>query len=355
MSAVSKPIITKDILLIGSFDTPLRGYSTTELFLKPCYNRHMNTINSFLKLEPAYRDYVWGGNRLRPGIDPTAEAWIVWKDNRIQSGPLAGKTLSEVANQFGDALLGSKATSRTGTRFPLLIKLLDCAQWLSLQVHPNDEQAVQLEGPGQFGKTEAWHVLESEPDAKLIAGLQPNTSPEALAESIRNGTVIDHVQYAKVKKGDSVFVPAGTLHALGPGLLIYEVQQTSDWTYRVYDWGRPVTEKRPLHIEKSIQVTRADFTAPVIPMPEHGDGTRNTLVECNYFTLELLSAKSNSITLDTKSESFHAITVIEGKAILQAGDEQVELEKFQTAVVPASRGEYQFKPLENCQALKSSV
>jgi len=315
----------------------------------------MNTINSFLKLEPAYRDYIWGGNRLRPGIDPTAEAWVVWEGDLIQSGTLAGKTLGDVANQFGEALLGTKATTRTGARFPLLIKLLDCAQWLSLQVHPNDEQAIKLEGPNQFGKTEAWHILESEPDAKLIAGLQAGTSPETLAESIRNSTIIDHVQYAKVKKGDSVFMPAGTLHALGPGLLVYEVQQTSDWTYRVYDWGRPATEKRPLHIEKSVEVTRADFTAPVIPMPDLGDGIRNTLIECNYFTLELLSAKSNVIDLDTKNESFHAITVIEGKAILQSDDEQVELEKFQTAIVPASMGEYQFKPLANCRALKSSV
>lgn len=315
----------------------------------------MNTINSFLKLEPAYRDYVWGGNRLRPGIDPTAEAWVVWENDQIQSGPLAGKTLGEAANQFGAAMLGTKATSRTGTRFPLLIKLLDCAQWLSLQVHPNDEQAIQLEGPGQFGKTEAWHILDSKPDAKLVAGLQPGTSPEVLAESIRNGTIMDHVQYAQVKGGDTVFMPAGTLHALGPGLLVYEVQQTSDWTYRVYDWGRPATEHRPLHIEKSVAVTRADYTAPVIPMPQIGDGTRHTLIECNYFTLELLAAESNSIELNTKNESFHAVTVIEGKAMLQAGSEQVELDQFQTAVVPASLGEYQFRPLEKCQALKSSV
>jgi mannose-6-phosphate isomerase len=314
-----------------------------------------NTIHSFLKLDPAYRDYVWGGNRLRPGIDPTAEAWVVWEDDLIQSGPLAGKTLGEVANQYGEALLGSKATSRTGTRFPLLIKLLDCAQWLSLQVHPNDEQAIQLEGLNQFGKTEAWHILASEPNAKLVAGLQAGTSAETLSASIRNGTVIDHVQYANVKQGDTIFMPAGTLHALGPGLLVYEVQQTSDWTYRVYDWGRPATEKRQLHIEKSVAVTRADFTAPVIPEPEMGDGTRHTLVQCEYFTLEILSAVSKNIELDTKGESFHAITVIEGKALLQTGDEQVELDQFQTAVVPAGMGAYHFQPLTNCRALKSST
>jgi len=313
------------------------------------------SLNSFLKLSPSYRDYVWGGEKLRPGHYPTAEAWVVWEDDIIESGALAGKTLGEVAAQFGEAFLGAKATSRTGARFPLLIKLLDCAQWLSLQVHPNDEQAVELEGAGQFGKTEAWHILDAEPDAKLVAGLKPNTTPDILAVSIRNGTVTEHLQYANVKHGDTIFMPAGTLHALGPGLLVYEVQQTSDWTYRVYDWGRPATEKRPLHIEKSIHVTRADFTAPVTPMPETGDGTRHVLAQCDYFTLEMLSAGSNIIELDTNHETFHAITVIAGKAILKSGNEQVELDQFQTAVVPAGTGQYQFLPLTNCRALKSGV
>jgi mannose-6-phosphate isomerase len=315
----------------------------------------MTTLNPFLKLTPSFRDYVWGGEKLRPGHYPTAEAWVVWEDDVIESGDFAGKTVGEVASQFGEAFLGAKTISHTGTRFPLLIKLLDCAQWLSLQVHPNDEQAVTLEGPGQFGKTEAWHILASEPNAKLVAGLQASISTETVSASIRNGTIIEHVQYVNVKQGDTVFMPAGTLHALGPGLLVYEVQQTSDWTYRVYDWGRPATEKRPLHIEKSVAVTRADFTAPVISEPETGDGTRHTLVECEYFTLEMLSAVSKNIELDTKGESFHAITVIEGKALLKAGDEQVELDQFQTAVVPAQAGAYHFQPLTNCRALKSST
>jgi len=311
-------------------------------------------LDPFLKLVSSYRDYVWGGDRLRPGHSPTAEAWVVWEQDEIESGSLAGKTLGEAASQFGEELLGIKAMKRTGTRFPLLIKLLDCAQWLSLQVHPNDQQAVELEGPGQFGKTEAWHILDAQPNSTLIAGLKPNTSAETLAASIRNGTVIEHVQYTAVSAGDTIFMPAGTLHALGPGLLVYEVQQTSDWTYRVYDWGRPQTEKRPLHIEKSIQVARADSRAPILSMPECGDGAQQTLVECEYFTLEILCAPTKSIHLDTKRESFHAITVIEGKAALQAGDESLELDKFQTAVIPASVGSYQFQPLTNCRALKSS-
>ena len=150
-------------------------------------------------------------------------------------------------------------------------------------------------------------------------------------------------------------MPAGTLHALGPGLLIYEVQQTSDLTYRVYDWGRPQTENRSLHIEKSIAVTRVDSRAPIIPMPDCRDATQRTLVECEYFTLDILCASTQRIDLDTKRESFHAITLIEGKAILSAGDESLELDKFQTTVIPASVGNYQFQPLTDCRALKSRL
>ena len=312
-------------------------------------------LHSFLTLAPAYREYVWGGDRLRPGHTPTAEAWVVWEDDQIESGPLAGRTLGEAGKEFGANLLGTKAVTRTGTRFPLLIKLLDCAQWLSLQVHPNDEQAVELEGSGQFGKTEAWHILEAKPGATLIAGLKPGTSTGTLSNSIREGSIIEHVQYVNVKTGDTVFMPAGTLHALGPGLLVYEVQQTSNWTYRVYDWGRPQTEARPLHIDKSIRVTQADFEPPIIPMPNCGDGSQERLIQSEYFTLEMLCASTQTIELNTRGESFHAITLIEGQAALIAGNEHLGLDTLQTAIVPASLGRYQFEPLSNCRALKSSL
>jgi mannose-6-phosphate isomerase len=314
-------------------------------------------LDSFLKLVPTYRDYVWGGDRLRPGHTPTAEAWVVWEDDQIESGLLAGKTLGEAAMQYGESILGTKTVTHTGSRFPLLIKVLDCAQWLSLQVHPNDEQAVELEGPGQSGKTEAWHILDARPDATLIAGLKPGTSAEKLANSIRDGSIIDHVNHAQVRAGDTVFMPAGTLHALGPGLLVYEVQQTSNWTYRVYDWGRPQTETRPLHIEKSIRVTQPDLETPIIPMPACGDGSLERLIQSEYFLLEILCASTELVHLDTKGESFHAITVIEGQAILrtEAAEEQLELGTFHTAVVPASTGRYHLEPLSSCRALKASL
>ena len=244
---------------------------------------------------------MWGGQRLRPGT-LTAEAWVVYENDRIANGPLAGKTLGEAAQELGVDLLGENPIKRTGTRFPVLIKLLDCNEWLSVQVHPNDEQAARMAGPDQFGKTEAWYILEAQADAKLVAGVRAGTSAEVLAQSIRNGTIADHVQYHSVHTGDTVFMPAGTLHALGPGSLVYEVQETSDLTYRIYDWGRPQRAGRMLHIEQSIAVTNPQATGQVHPMVELQPDDRRQLVQCPYFTLEILAAHTAPLTLETRGQ-----------------------------------------------------
>ena len=133
-----------------------------------------------LRLETVYRDYVWGGNRLKPGHSPIAEAWVVYENNKILKGPLSGKTLAQAAEMYGTDLLGEKSVAATGTRFPLLIKILDCAQWLSLQVHPDNAIAEQLEGPGQFGKAEAWYFIDAEDGSEILCGLQPGTSSQDL-------------------------------------------------------------------------------------------------------------------------------------------------------------------------------
>ena len=308
-----------------------------------------------LQLIPEYRDYVWGGSRLRLGISPTAEAWVVYEHDRIASGALAGQTLAEAAARLGPDLLGAPVMKQTGAKFPLLIKLLDCAQWLSLQVHPNDEQARRLEGPEFFGKTEAWHVLEAEPEARLIAGLKPGTPPGALAQAIRNGTILDLAQYLPVKAGDSVFVRPGTVHALGPGLLIYEVQQTSNLTYRVFDWNRPQTPQRGLHIEKSLAVADAAAVGEIRPLPALGANDCQTLAACPYFTLDCLAAQSGALSLDTRGETFHALTVIAGQAEVRAGEARLALKRFETVVVPAACGAYEVRALEPCRVLKASV
>ncbi len=309
-----------------------------------------------LQLIPEYRDYVWGGQRLRPGT-LTAEAWVVYENDRIANGPLAGKTLGEAAQEMGAALLGENPLRCTGTRFPVLIKLLDCNEWLSVQVHPNDEQAAQMEGPDQFGKTEAWYILEAQADAKLVAGVRAGTSADVLAQSIRSGTIADHVEYHTIHTGDTVFMPAGTLHALGPGALVYEVQETSDLTYRIYDWGRPQRAGRMLHIEQSIAVTRPQATGQVQPSLDLQPTDQKQLVQCPYFTLEILAAQAEPLQLDTRGQSFHAITLIAGQGAIECGDERVTLNQFETVLVAASARSYQLRPIgpHGLRALKSSV
>jgi mannose-6-phosphate isomerase len=311
-------------------------------------------LSAPFQLIPQYRDYLWGGQRLRPG-QLTAEVWTIYEHDEIASGPFAGRTLAEAAAEDPLGLLGARTVAHTGPRFPLLIKVLDCAQWLSLQVHPDDEAAERLEGPGFFGKTEAWHVLDAAPGAQIIAGMRPETTAETLAEAIRNGTILDWVQYQDVHPGDTIFMPARTIHALGPGLLIYEVQQTSDLTYRVFDWNRPATPGRILHIEKSLAVADPSASAPARPAPVLAGGEKAQLVSCPYFILELLAVGERPIGLDTAGETFHALTVIEGAAEVGKGGRTLRLDRFESAVVPAACGAYEIRPLGRSRVLMAAA
>ena len=307
------------------------------------------------QLEPVYREYIWGGRRLRPQAERTAEAWVVYEGDRIASGPLAGMSLAEAALRHGPGLLGSIPTARTGTRFPLLIKLLDCADWLSLQVHPDDRLALELEGPGQYGKTEAWHFIETDLGAQILAGVKPGTSRTALDEAIRAETLLEHMQRLEVQSGQTIFIPAGMIHALGPGLLVYEVQQTSDWTYRVYDWGRPATPERHLHIDKSIAAAKPELEGKLQARPEAADGSVTELVGCDYFILEMLNSRERPLGLETGGGSFHALTLIEGAATLSGEGWSFDLERFQTALVPANAGAYRLEGRGACRALRARV
>ena len=310
---------------------------------------------SALLLVPQYRDYVWGGQRLRPGAGRTAEAWVVYQENLVAAGRFGGSTLAEAAEDLGEELLGKPVVARNGKRFPLLIKLLDCAEWLSLQVHPNNEKALKLEGPGASGKTEAWHILDAEPGAELLGGLKPGTDAAALETAIRGGTLLDLMQHLAVQRGDSLLIPAGMIHALGPGLMVYEVQQASDITYRVYDWGRPASEGRALHIEKSIAAADPALTGALVPARPSAEGERRQLVTCEFFTLELLTAAHTTFDLDTGGESFHALTVIGGRAVLEGDGWQQPLEKFETALVPAGCNSYRLQPESPAKILLAHV
>ena len=313
------------------------------------------TLDKILILSPVYRDYVWGGNRLRPSGERTAEAWVVYEDNLVRTGVHAGKTLGQLSLEYGENLLGLIPVQSGAKRFPLLIKLLDCADWLSLQVHPNDEQAKLLEGPGQLGKTEAWHIIEANDHAQLVAGMLPGMTKSTLETAILNQKIVEFVQYHRVHAGDSIFMPPGTIHALGPGLLLYEVQQSSDITYRVFDWNRPETATRRLHLEKSLSVVDPQSTVNILPLPTASDSGVTRLIACPYFTLEHIHGDSQPLQLSTREASFHALTVIAGKVRIQAGEETVELERFASALIPANCGQYSIQPIGESSLLKSSV
>lgn len=306
------------------------------------------------RLEPQFKEYIWGGKRLRPG-QVTAEAWIVHEKNRIISGAHSGETLAELAHLFGVQLLGEKAFSRTGTLFPLLIKLLDCADWLSLQVHPNDLQAVALEGPGKFGKTEAWHILDADPGAKILCGFQPGVPSQAVQDSITNDTILDYTQHITMDKGDTIFIPAGTLHALGPGLLVYEVQQTSDITYRVFDWNRPASAGRALHIDQSLAVINPSASSRPIPEPDFNVQQIHTLVTCPYFQLDILSIRDQVCAMHTNQASFHALTITDGQVMVSGSDWEENCRRFDTILIPAYLGAYEIHPVSPAKVLKASV
>ena len=292
-----------------------------------------------LPLESRLVERVWGGTRLIPEGGDTSkkigEAWVVGEDNRVAAGPHAGQTLAELSARFPERLLGRRATS---ARFPLLIKLLDCAEWLSVQVHPDDAQARELEGRGFLGKTEAWQVLEADEGAQIIAGIRAGTPQDTLSAAILAGRVMEHVAYTPVHVGDTFMIPAGTVHALGPGVFLYEVQQTSDLTYRIHDWDRPAAAGRALHLEKSAVVSRP-WPAPASPSPPSGD-TAQELTRCDYFVLERLGSAGDMLAGDTAGQSFHVLTVTQGEAQVEAGGERHTLGPFGSLLLPAAVGTY---------------
>jgi mannose-6-phosphate isomerase len=294
-------------------------------------------------LEPQYRERVWGGQRLKAADPPVGEAWVAGEESRVGEGSYAGRTVAELSSEYGEDLLGRGVFGTYGTRFPLLVKLLDCADWLSVQVHPNDEQARRLVGPGEFGKTEAWHFIEAEPGATIYAGIKPGTTGEELEAAIRQGRVLEVAEQLEVKAGETVYIPAGTLHALGPGLLLYEVQQSSDTTYRVYDWDRPASAGRELHVEESVAVTDPRKGAAVHPATELSGTASAAALASPYFELEVIRLGREVLGGDTRGETFHLLTVTEGSVELSRGAEAVRLDRYETALVAGGAGAYRLR------------
>ncbi|HEX7543564.1 MAG TPA: type I phosphomannose isomerase catalytic subunit [Candidatus Limnocylindrales bacterium] len=297
-------------------------------------------------LEPQFRERVWGGQRLQASNPPVGEAWIAHGASRVLGGRHEGRTLDELVVVYGHELLGSAAGVRDGLRFPVLAKLLDCADWLSVQVHPNDEQARRMAGPDQLGKTEAWYFIETDPGAKILLGVKPGTGKDDLARAIRAGRAEDVASQIEVRGGEAVLIPAGTLHALGPGLFLYELQEASDITYRAYDWGRPQSADRRLHIEESVEVALPvgplDRTSPSVSAQT---GTCNAIA-CEYFEVDLVRVASEPLQADTEGRTFHILTVVQGAVELTCGRETARLQRFETALVAGAVGAYSVASLD---------
>ncbi len=294
-------------------------------------------------LEPQYRERVWGGQRLKAADPPVGEAWVAFEESRVREGEHAGRTVAELSTEYGAQFLGREVFETYGSRFPLLVKLLDCADWLSVQVHPDDEQAARLVGEGEFGKTEAWHFIEVEPGATIYAGIKPGTGEEELEAAIRGGRVLEVAERLEVSAGQTVYIPAGTLHALGPGLLLYEVQQSSDTTYRVYDWDRPASAGRKLHVEESVAVTDPRKGAVVRPAPELRGTAAAAALVCPHFELEVVRLGREALDADTAGATFHILTVTEGGAELSCDGETVRLAQYETALVAGGAGAYRVR------------
>lgn len=289
------------------------------------------------RLLPACKDYIWGGQRLKArfgvesGLDPLAEAWALSchpdGPSVLADGPFAGLTLPAYLERAGREVLGTACRDLEG--FPMLIKLIDAREDLSIQVHPSDEYALAHEG--QYGKTEMWVVLDAAPGASIFYGPARELAPEELARRAADGTLAEVLRRVPAKKGDVFFIPPGTLHTLGAGLVVAEIQQNSNVTYRVFDYGRPGPDgkPRPLHVEKALAV------ADLRPAVRRDFGPH--LGDCRYFTADGRRGPFQSVC---DGGSFHALLVTEGEGTLSCGGGTRPVRQGQCFFLPAGSGAY---------------
>lgn len=293
-------------------------------------------------MQPVFKETVWGGRQIAAVFgkeipsEHTGEAWeVAAHDNGksvILTGKMAGKNLQQAIEEEPEAILGSAVFKKYGKHFPLLIKLIDAADRLSVQVHPNDEEAKRLEGPGENGKTEMWYVIDAKPGAQLIYGVNRPVTPQEFADAVKSQTLDQIVNWVPVHKGDTFFIPAGTLHAIGAGILIAEIQQNSDTTYRVYDYGRIGLDGKPraLHTEKAKQVT---CLTPRYEAVNIDDG-----VCCPYFQTYRRKLQGQQ-EISVSKEHFQILMMLEGSAVLAGRP----FKEGDTVLLPAAAGTVQLE------------
>lgn len=316
-----------------------------------------------LKFDPIYKDKIWGGKKLKSLLNKNfeplpncGESWeisgVKGNESVVANGPLKGKSLPELIREYKGQLTGEKVYQASGEEFPLLVKFLDANEDLSIQVHPDDEQARARHG--SLGKTEMWYIFQADENARLIAGFNRDLTKEEYLKYFHEGKLEDILNKEAVRAGDVFFIPAGRVHTIGKGICIAEIQQTSDITYRIYDFDRVDDQgrKRELHVEEALDVL--DFKSyPEYKSPyEDEAGKPVRLVDCDYFT-------TNKIVLDRVLErDYHAIDsfalyiCFEGRFSLDYGVGELEVSKGESILVPAAIKNTTLKPSPQASLLE---
>lgn len=303
-----------------------------------------------IKTRPVFKQYIWGGDALKKVYNKNipdnfaAESWeISCLDDgltEIAEGKYQGKTLKEVIYANEKEMLGDKKYDQ----FPLLVKLIDANNNLSVQVHPDNEYA-RIHENGALGKTEMWYVIDAKPGAKLVYGFKCGTTKEMFEKAVKDENLEPLLNYVEVKKGDSFFIPSKTLHAIGEGLLIAEIQQSSNLTYRVYDYNRVDKDgnKRPLHTQKALDVTsleNVEGRERIVPVVEKLDGCeKSVLVDCKFFKVEKFDVQTKT-EIKTPDNRFELLVFTDGGARIEFDGGCMDINPGDSVFVPASVKEY---------------
>lgn len=322
-----------------------------------------------LKFEPFLRTMVWGGKKIArykgvdTDLDRIGESWEVsdvkGHESVVTNGPLAGRILTDLVREYRGQLVGEKVYRRCGDEFPLLIKFIDAQSDLSIQVHPDDAMAMRRHGE-RNGKTEMWYVIAADPGACLYSGLKEEITPESYTERVSAGTITEVLARHDVHPGDVFFLPAGRIHAICSGCLIAEIQQTSDLTYRIYDYGRAGLDGKPreLHTELAREAidykVYPEYRTPYTPVK---DG-ETELVSCRYFTTCLLDLEHPFAKDLSDTDSFLVVMCLSGSGTLTDaepdGEQGIGLRQGETVLIPASSAGVTFKPAPGGMKLLTS-
>lgn len=317
-----------------------------------------------LKFHPILKERLWGGTKLAEKLhkpatsDITGESWEISGVRNdvsvVANGEMKGTSLNELIDRWGTDLLGRSVVERFGKEFPVLIKFIDARQDLSIQLHPGDDLARSRHD--SFGKTEMWYIMDADQDASLIVGFNQPMTPGKYKKSLEDKSLLQYMNYEKVKPGDTYFINTGKIHAIGAGVLLAEIQQTSDITYRVYDFDRRDKEGNPreLHTELALDAIDFDQKDDFRVTYKREKGTVNTMVDCPYFKTGFLGLQSNLI-LDTRSrDSFTIYMCVEGEAEIRNDAGATPVRKGETVLVPASSERVEILTL-GCKLLEVTV